>query len=174
MGSKAAAQGHVVAQYKLGDIYRLGSKNLPPDDSKAFEWYLNAAEAGFAAAQYIVGDMYRLGNNTVLKDGKKAFEWYLNAAEQGDANAEYHLALMYYDKKSEALLGHNAEQDILLSVMWLNLAALQNNEEAITLRAKIIKKMKPDQITESEKMTHDWLATHHHVKDMTIYDGRSE
>jgi uncharacterized protein len=157
--TKAAKQDHVVAQYKLGDMYRLGSSNIIlKDDNKAFEWYSKAAKNNFATAQFMMGEIYRLGSNAVQKDQEKAFEWYSTAAEQGDANAQYRLGILYY--KGEGQRKGNTDQDLLLSVMWLNLSAAQFNQEAIKLRSILLNKMTPDQIAESDKMTAAWLADH--------------
>lgn len=157
--TKAAKQDHVVAQYKLGEMYRLGSTNIiVKDDKKAFEWYSKAAKNNLSTAQYMVGEIYRLGSNAVQKDPEKAIEWYSQAAEQGDANAQYKLALMYH--KDEGQREGNSKQDIVLTVMWLNLSAAQYNEEAIKLRTTLLKKMTRDQIAESNKMTATWLADH--------------
>jgi len=42
---KAAEQNHVVAQYKLGLLYKEG-RGVPKDEEKAHYWFLKAAEQG--------------------------------------------------------------------------------------------------------------------------------
>ena len=51
-----AKQGDAVAQYNLGNMYRLG-QGVPKDDKTAVKWYRLAAEQGYARAQYNLGSM---------------------------------------------------------------------------------------------------------------------
>ena len=47
---KAAEQGHVLAQYKLGAMYDQG-EGVPKDQAKAVEWWNKAAAQGNDAAR---------------------------------------------------------------------------------------------------------------------------
>ena len=50
--TKAAQQGHVEAQYKLGRLYRFSGDDRAPKDYKlAFFWYTKAAEKGHVFAE---------------------------------------------------------------------------------------------------------------------------
>ncbi len=55
-----AERGDVLAQYNLGEMYRLG-QGVPQDDSEAARWYRLAAEQGYALAQFNLGLMYARG-----------------------------------------------------------------------------------------------------------------
>jgi len=73
MLSRAAA-GDVIAEYKLGEAYRLGAgleKNIP----QAFKWYARAAEQGHSGAQYKLGLIYQTGEGIKQNMGRAA-EWY--------------------------------------------------------------------------------------------------
>ena len=80
-------------QNKLGDLYRYGN-STSQDYSKAFNWYLKAAEQGNAYAQNSLGDLYKdsLG---VTRDYSKAFVWYQRAAKQGYSVAQCNLGDLY-------------------------------------------------------------------------------
>ena len=52
--SKAAAQGHASAQFRLGIMYDTG-KGIQQDYGQAVVWYQMAAEQGYAQAQYNLG-----------------------------------------------------------------------------------------------------------------------
>ncbi len=57
---KAAANGDVEKQKKLGLIYYYG-EGVSQDYAEAVKWYRKAAEQGHAEAQYHLGDMYEKG-----------------------------------------------------------------------------------------------------------------
>ena len=58
--SKAAAQGDAVAQFNLGQMYRLG-KGVPQTDDEAVKWYILAAQQGLEYAQRNLKLMHRDG-----------------------------------------------------------------------------------------------------------------
>ncbi len=82
---KAADQGYVDAQFKLGyEYYKRGYYK------KAAVWFYLVAEQGYAEAQYNLGVVYFKVNNY-----KKALEWYCKAAEQGHTLAQFEVDRMY-------------------------------------------------------------------------------
>ena len=84
--TKAAEQGQVDAQYKLGICYEYGRgviKNL----EIAVQWYAKAAEQGNAFAQDRLGQCYEYGKG-VIKNLEIAIEWYRKAANGGDDDAK--------------------------------------------------------------------------------------
>ena len=81
-----AEQGHAVAQYNLGLMYRFG-QGVPQDDKTAVKWYTLAAEQGHAFAQYNLGNMYATGRG-VLQDYVYAHMWGNIAASNGDEDGE--------------------------------------------------------------------------------------
>lgn len=86
----SAEQGHQVAQYNVGVMYRDGQGTLM-DMKKAFYWFEKSAVQGFANAQCDVGIMCRDGQGT-SKDLKKALYWFQKCAEQGHKEAQKFLA----------------------------------------------------------------------------------
>ncbi|MEY8687941.1 protein kinase [Bacteroides sp. AN502(2024)] len=115
---KAANQGYVVAQCKLGVCYDYGN-GVEKDSVKAVEWYKKAAEQGNAEAQYRLGMCYNISEG----DWVKAVEWYRKAAEQGNAGAQYCLGICYN-------YGKGVEKDSVKAVEWYRKAAEQGNAGA--------------------------------------------
>lgn len=89
---KAAEQGDITAQYKLGVLYSQGI-GMEQDNAKACRWYRKAAEQGDMKAQYMLGRMYYNGEG-VPQDFVKARQWWEKAAAQKVA-AEDHSAILY-------------------------------------------------------------------------------
>jgi len=75
--SKAAEQGHIVAQYNLARLYYSG-EGVERDISEAIEWCFKAAEQGFVAAQYSLALCYFNGIG-VEQDKNKAIFWQQKA-----------------------------------------------------------------------------------------------
>ena len=79
---KAAVQGHIDAQYRLGAIIKVGFRlgdifqlGPPSSNAQVAWWYRQAAEQGHAKAQYELGRMYEEGRG-VLKNAVHAHKWY--------------------------------------------------------------------------------------------------
>lgn len=89
---KAAEQGDIDAQYKLGNCYYNGN-GVSEDKAEAVKWYRKAAEQGNAKAQCKLGWCYYYGEG-VYKDKAEAIKWYRQAAEQGDSMAEWKLKML--------------------------------------------------------------------------------
>ena len=85
---KAAEQGHVEAQHKLGRMYHDG-RGVPQDFAEAIAWYHKAAEQGQPQALWHLGDMHREGSG-VPRDAVEAHRWYNLAASRltGDQREE--------------------------------------------------------------------------------------
>lgn len=82
---KSAEQGHAMAQYNLGVMYKLG-QGVAPDYKEAAEWYRQAAEQGILDAQKHLGKMYYSGSG-VVEDKVLAHMWFNIAAANGDGNS---------------------------------------------------------------------------------------
>ena len=80
---KAAENGNIEAQIKMGDKYRY------TDKAEARKWYQKAAEQGNAEAQVKLGDTYMFSNDV------EAVKWYRKAAEQGNSDGMENLAVQY-------------------------------------------------------------------------------
>ena len=73
--SKAAEQGHVVAQATLGAYYWAG-RGVPQDLSKAYFWGLIAAAGGDQGSSYRVAALAsRLSHEQVIAEQQHANEW---------------------------------------------------------------------------------------------------
>ena len=91
--SRAAEQGHPMAQDRLADLYMLG-RGVPQNDAQAFEWYARTAAQGYAMALCNLAYMHSQGLGTPI-DQDAATSLYLKAAAQGEARAYFNLGLRY-------------------------------------------------------------------------------
>ena len=119
--TKAAEQGHALAQNDLGNRYQIG-EGVPKNSEKMAYWYTKAAEQGVPQAQYNIGVLYSRGEG-VPQDKEKAADWYTKAAEQGDADAQYNLGILYFR-------GEGVSQDTSEAKNWFAKAAAQGNANA--------------------------------------------
>ena len=91
---KAAAQGHLEAQFALGKIYHFGRKGVLPDLREAVFWYRKAAEQGDKEAlrnmDLILASEPVKGK--VTGDDKWDLQWHKKFAQSGDAESMYELA----------------------------------------------------------------------------------
>lgn len=130
--AKAAKQNFVLAQFSLGQFYKIGS-GVPQSDKIAAEWFLKAAEQGNRDAQLALGYAYESGKGVVAIDFKTAAEWFLKAAEQGDAEAQYKIGAYY-------LMGFGVAKDNKKAYEWLVRAKDQGFEPAEPLLSAITPK----------------------------------
>lgn len=79
----AASDGHVEAQFRLGELFSRNERNHLP---KSFMWFERAAKLGHADAQFRVGECYAKGIG-VSRDEKMATVYYNLAANQGQKDA---------------------------------------------------------------------------------------
>lgn len=91
--SRAAQHGYDVAQFNLGQCYRLGH-GVKPDTLKAVDYYKMAAMQGQEEAQYNLAECYMQGYG-VQRDSIEAEKWYRKAAELGVTEAAFKLGLFY-------------------------------------------------------------------------------
>ena len=88
---RAAEQGDVEAQYRLGNAYYYGT-GVPTNIGEAVKWYRMAAEQGHVVAQNRLGASYLHGLHGVSQDHTEAAKWFHMAAEQGDRTRDTSLA----------------------------------------------------------------------------------
>ena len=134
----AAEQGDAWAQFKLGQMYDIGS-GVPQDSSEAVKWYLLSAEQGNASAQSSLGLMY-----SMLGNDAEAVKWWRLAAEQGDAWAQTLLGSRYR-------YGEGVPQDDVTAHMWLSIADINGVADAAGLRDEVAANMMPADILEAER-----------------------
>ena len=118
---KAAEQGDVNAEYKLGMMYHNG-EGVPRDDLQATAWWRKAADQGYAPAQNSLGASYYDGRG-VPQDYAQAVFWGRKAAEQGYAKAQDNLGVSYFH-------GQGVNQDYAQAVYWYRKAAEQGYAKA--------------------------------------------
>ena len=124
--TKAAEQGHVIAQYKLGLMYYQGGEqgwDVSQSYVTAVHWMTKATQRGYAEAQISLARMYGRGEG-VVQDTGKAVKWLTKAAKQGHAEAQYELGDFHLNP-----FGHG-EVDDVKAAKWLTKAAEQGHAEA--------------------------------------------
>ena len=83
---RLADDGHPIAMYNIGWMYHNGF-GLVVDDSKAADWWDNAAESGLEDAEEALGMLYYYGGKGVKRDLEKAAEYLMPGAARGDEEA---------------------------------------------------------------------------------------
>ena len=72
--TRAALQGHSMAQYDLGFMLLLG-EGTAQDTAKGLEWLVKSADQGFTSSGRLLADIYREGLFGVPADPDKARHW---------------------------------------------------------------------------------------------------
>jgi hypothetical protein len=135
----AAANGHAVAQWKLGRMYAEGT-GVTRDDVRAFEYFRGIANAhaedspGTPQARFVANAFVALGSyyldgipNALKPDPDRAREMFAYAASYfGDADAQYNLGRIYME-------GTVGPKDPKLAARWLGLAANKGQYQAQAL-----------------------------------------
>ena len=83
---KAAAKGHVAAQYNLG-IMAFAGQGMKVNLPAAVDWFRRAANQDYAPAQYNLGFMFYQGKG-LKKDDVQAYTWMNRAADLGYEKAK--------------------------------------------------------------------------------------
>src|SRR5262245_46086034 len=132
----AAANGHPVAQWKLGRMYAEGA-GVARDDVRAFEYFRGIANAhaednpGTPQARFVANAFVALGSyyldgipNALKSDPERAREMFAYAASYfGDADAQYNLGRLYLE-------GTMVQRDPKLAARWRGRAAQQGTDNA--------------------------------------------
>jgi TPR repeat protein len=133
----AAANGHTIAQWKLGRMYADGD-GVKQDELRAFEYFRGIADAhaeeapGTPQARFVANAFVALGNyylegipGTAIKtDADRAREMFSYAASYfGDPDAQYRLGRMYLD-------GNGGLKEPKQAARWLSLAARKGQYQA--------------------------------------------
>lgn len=92
-------------------------------DTKALNYFNEAAQKGSVEAYRYIGDIYYNGGNNTNRDFKKAFDAYSRAAAGNNADSQYMLGVMYRN-------GQGCDKNIRLAKAWLAKAAAQGHEKA--------------------------------------------
>ena len=119
---KAAMQGHQVAQWNLGWMFREGYFVKQSDEEAVHYWTLSARQ-GNSDAQWDLGLMYKNGVG-VKQDDSTAVKFWKLAADQGSMNAQWDLGVMYH-------LGRGvAEKSEEKAIRYWQLSANKGHPEA--------------------------------------------
>jgi len=133
----AAANGHLIAAWKLGRIYADGD-GVKQNELRAFEYFraiadahadeaADAPQAPFIANAFVALGTYYLDgipNSTVKPDADRAREMFSYAAIYfGDRDAQYNLGRMYLD-------GSGGLKEPKQAVRWLLVAARKGQYQA--------------------------------------------
>ena len=140
---KAAAQGHLAAEYMMGAISWDGMAGQQQDRAEAVKHFRAAAERGNAAAQRMLAVAYRTGQG-VAEDMGQMMAWNRKAAEQGDGLAETSLGY-------SILTGLDGTYDFVEATCWLTLAVERIEDPTEKARAKVNLDNALAQLNEAEK-----------------------
>ena len=91
---KAANQGYIQAEYKLGLLYQQKESGIVKDDAQAAAWLRKAADQGDAPSQAALAVCYTKGLG-LPQDNAQAAAWFQKGAAQNDPQAMEGLALLY-------------------------------------------------------------------------------
>ncbi|MEA2085148.1 MAG: tetratricopeptide repeat protein [Thermodesulfobacteriota bacterium] len=137
---KAAEQGDVVAQERLGRMLFVG-QGVEKDIEKAAYWVQKAAEQGYHRARNILDivnkqigkkreESRRAEDAATGRDLKQEIEWYEKEAEYGNIDAQFFLGQKYS-------VGVEVEQDLERAFYWFLKAAERDNVEARQIVAQM-------------------------------------
>ena len=114
---RAAQQGDVHAQFRLGFLYAYG-RGVERDDVEAAGWYARAAERGNEAARAALEQLRAEGRVAGPTAGSREVLQLRGAAERGAALAQYQLGLRYAN-------GEGVPRDPDEAARWYRKAAEQ-------------------------------------------------
>lgn len=141
----AAANGELLAQWKLAKIYADGD-GVPRDVIKAYDYFSqivanydednpNRRDLAIVSSAFVALGVYNLNGipgSKIAADPQRALQLFQFAATNfGDSNAQYHLARMHLD-------GAGVKKDSREGLRWLFLAADKGHVEAQALLGQML------------------------------------
>ena len=177
---KKAQSGDNEAQLSVGDMYFQG-KIIPLDYTKAFYWWMMAAEQENSDAQHKIAYMYENGLGTI-QDQQKANFWGVKSAKNGNVDAQEDISEKYvfggkgfiqnYEKaffwaQKAAMQGHmraqynlgvlygqgkGVPQNYKLAYVWSSLSVAQGYKNAKKLRSIAVNYLTPDQLLDAQEI----------------------
>ena len=144
--TRAAEQGNPHAQSTLGYMY-YRARGVERDYAQAARWSRLAAEQGIASAQSNLGMLYDEGQG-VEQDYVQAALWYRRAAEQGFAEGQRNLGSLYEH-------GSGVPADPVRAYAWYGVASAGGDEIALALRARVEKRLSPEQIARARELARE-------------------
>lgn len=143
---RAAGQGHMLAQYELGETWFTGD-GVPPDYRKAKDWYLKAAHQGHGPSQLRLGFLFAEKHFTGQTDYAEAEKWFTKAAAQNAGDAQFRLGNFY--------LNFMRPPDLQRGEEWLRRAAGNGHRVAMFDLGRLLLDS-ADETRKAEGL--DWLA----------------
>ncbi len=128
--TKAAEQGHGLAQVTLGVKYASGGDGFAKDEVKAARWFLIAAQQNYDTAQYGIANFFLQGSG-VKQDLDKAYYWFQQSADKGIDEARYKMANMLLD-------GYGTQADVDNLLDWFSFFADENKSDAQYMYSKLL------------------------------------
>lgn len=112
MYSDAAKRGSIPALRELGNLCRLGTREVEANSQKARKLLVEASDKGDVKAKLNLAYLYHygVGSNGAGKDSLAAHFWYQAAAKAGDQTAKGYLAAASLGKAMAAFAAANASQ----------------------------------------------------------------
>ena len=120
---KAAEQGNVKAQVKLGLMYKLG-EGVTPDVVQSFYWFQQAALQGHDFAAFACGIFYLKGEDPFPMNHREAFKWFEKAKDLGNMDACYCLGMMCFH-------GQGVSVNLQESLKYFRIAAENGHVDAM-------------------------------------------
>jgi localization factor PodJL len=146
---RAAKQGLVPAQFRLGGLYEKGT-GVKKDLATARDLYLAAAEKGNGKAMHNLAVLYAEGVNGP-PDYRNAAKWFREAAEHGIRDSQYNLGILY-------ARGIGVDQNYAESYKWFAIAANHGDREAAKKRDEVSAHLDAQSLEAARKAVEAWVA----------------
>lgn len=182
---KLAESGNADAEYRLAQLYSLGS-GVTKSDDEAAKWYRKSAERGDARGQSMLGVFYTNARG-VPRNYDEAIKWFMKAAAQNSSHAMYNLGHMHgggkgvkkddvesakwYAKAAEQndrtsqrvigslyALGRGVPKDLVLAHAWMTVSGSATTEAGAKALEKIAAEMTPEQLAAAKKQAEEIKA----------------
>jgi uncharacterized protein len=166
---KAAEQGNLGAQNRLGMKYIYGRRPTPDDIAIGLSWFEKAAYQGDVDSQRTLGELHEYGDFGIARDHAQAIAWFRMAAKQDDpnsmrrlisfaANAHDYVEIAKWSRRLAELgdasgqyqmgllyvEGKGVPQDPVQGLAWLRKAASQHGYSANSAREYLKQLENPD------------------------------
>lgn len=164
-----AEAGDAMSTYKLGRAYAQGRMGLSVDASKAFDWYLRAANAGHVHSMGRVSEAYFYGDS-VASNHSLALRWAAAGDALGDTRSSLNLGYLFYHGRAglpidmeQAFRLRLKSTDVANSKGKYNLAMMYANgegtsvdiDEAAKWMRESVQHNKPERAAQQAR---DWLG----------------
>lgn len=144
-----AEAGDSSAQYQLSRYYAEGA-GVPKDKALEVEWERKAAEQDHLEALGSYAIRLVLTHDGVKGDFWKGYSHLYRAGAMGHPPAQRVLGLLYGR-------GTGVKKDIVMSLIWLDVAVMAGDERAKELREGVLKEAAPQQVAEASRRAAAWL-----------------